>query len=284
MPDFSSKIIKKCNLSKNSLTKISVFCNMSYKFRKAIVNDIFKNIGSSRTLGQEIVKTIEENILNKRLLPGQKLPTEKELCEMFGVSRTALREALQMLSARGLIKIRKGSGIYVNDLSEIDASKNMSLFLELNFDERLALHLVHVRQIIEPENARMAARNRTEEDLMVLERNLIEFSNPNISAERHAQLDLEFHQKIADATGNPVVALIMIPVFNLMPKIKAMIVDVVKHNQIQNAMNYHEIIFNKIKAQDEAGACQAMKDHLIIAEQDTRLLIQTLNIKAKSVK
>lgn len=240
------------------------------------MNDIFKTIGSPRTLGQEIVKMIEENILNKRLLPGQKLPTEKELCEMFGVSRTALREAMQMLSARGLVSIRKGSGIYVNDFSEEDASKNMSLFLELNFDKDYALHLVHVRQIIEPENARLAARNRSEEDLLILEKNLAEFSDENISAERHAQLDLEFHQKIADATGNPVLSLITTPLFNLLPRIKAMIIEVIKHNKIQNAMNYHQLIFDKIKAQDEAGACQAMKDHLVIAEQDTRLLIQSL--------
>ncbi len=240
------------------------------------MDGIFKTIGSSRTLGQEIVQAIEENILNKRLLPGQKLPTEKELCEMFGVSRTALREALQMLSARGLVSIRKGSGIYVNDYSEEDASRNMSLFLELNFDEEYALHIVRVRQILEPESARLAARNRTEEDLLILEKNLAEFSDENISAERHAQLDLEFHQKIADATGNPVLSLIMTPLFTLMPRIKAMIVDVIKHNKVQSAMNYHQIIFDRIKAQDAEGAFQVMKEHLVIAEKDTRLLIQTL--------
>ncbi|MEZ4765121.1 MAG: GntR family transcriptional regulator [Calditrichia bacterium] len=61
------------------------------------MNDIFKTIGSPRTLSQEVVRTIEENILNKKLMPGQKLPTEKELGEMFGVSRIALREAMQVL-------------------------------------------------------------------------------------------------------------------------------------------------------------------------------------------
>ncbi|MBN2354877.1 FadR family transcriptional regulator [candidate division KSB1 bacterium] len=69
---------------------------------------------------------------------------------MFGVSRTAVREALRMLSARGLLHIRKGDGVYVNTFSTSHASKPMSLYLELQFDKDYILHLVHVRQTIEP--------------------------------------------------------------------------------------------------------------------------------------
>ena len=94
---------------------------------------LFKKIGSSKTLSQEIVENIEKHIVSKNLIAGQKLPTEKEMCEMFGVSRTALREALQMLSARELISIKKGSGIYVNELSTRMATKSMRFFLEMNF-------------------------------------------------------------------------------------------------------------------------------------------------------
>ncbi|MCB0262182.1 MAG: FadR/GntR family transcriptional regulator [Calditrichia bacterium] len=240
------------------------------------MNDIFKTIGSPRTLSQEVVRTIEENILNKKLMPGQKLPTEKELGEMFGVSRTALREAMQVLSAKGLVSIRKGSGIYVNNFSELDASKNMSLYLEINFDEDYALHLVELRQIIEPHNARLAALHHTSEDIENLEINLEEYSKANISAERHAQLDLEFHKTIADATGNPLISLLTTPLFNLMPKIKSMIVDKVRHNIIHNALNYHRNIFEEIKAGNENGAYEAMKSHLEVAMEDTRLLIEAL--------
>ncbi len=241
------------------------------------MNAIFKPIGSPLTLGQEIVKTIEENILNKRLQPGQKLPTEKELCELFGVSRTALREAMQMLSARGLVTIRKGSGIYVNDFSDLDASENMKLYLELNFDKDYALHLVHIRQTMEPENARLAARNRTDTHIEAFEANLLEYSDATIDSQRHAILDLEFHKTIAEATGNPLISLIMNPLFNLMPKIKALIVDRVKHNIIEVPLEYHQRIFECIKARDEDGAAQMMKEHLTIAEKDTMALIESLN-------
>ena len=241
---------------------------------------MFKSIGSTRTLGQEIVEMIEQNILDRKLVSGQKLPTEKELGEMFGVSRTALREALQMLSAKGLITIRKGSGIYVNDFASMDASKNLSLYLELNFDKAYALHLVHVRQIYEPEIARLAATHRTDADLDILTMNLEAFSDENISSKRHAELDLEFHSKIAAACGNPIIFLIMEPIINLMPKIKSLIFSKVRHNVIYNALDCHQKIFDQIKARNPEGAAIAMRDHLKIAEQDTLKLIEALETEA----
>ncbi|NPE31859.1 FadR family transcriptional regulator [Methanococcoides sp. SA1] len=74
---------------------------------------MFDKIGKSQTLSQEIVANIEQAIREKKFQVGEKLPTEKELCEMFGVSRTAIREALQMLSAQGLINVHKGKGSFV---------------------------------------------------------------------------------------------------------------------------------------------------------------------------
>jgi len=78
-----------------------------------MTNDVFSKIGSGLTLSQKIER--------RKLLPGTRLPTEKELCTQFAVSRTALREALRRLSARGLIDIRKGSGMYISELKIEDA-------------------------------------------------------------------------------------------------------------------------------------------------------------------
>ena len=125
---------------------------------------LFDKIGPELTLSQQVEEKIEEVILQKKILPGEKLPTENELCSMFGVSRTALREALQMLSARGLISIRKGSGIYVNLYSMEEVLKPMQLYFELNFSRDSIRHFVDIRKMIEPEVARRAAENRSEED------------------------------------------------------------------------------------------------------------------------
>src|SRR5665647_2960038 len=102
-----------------------------------MTNDMFSKIGSGLTLSQKIERRIEEAIRQKKLLPGSKLPTEKELCAQFAVSRTALREALRRLSARGLIDIRKGSGMYITELKIEDAINSLHLFYDLRFDSNL---------------------------------------------------------------------------------------------------------------------------------------------------
>ena len=87
------------------------------------MENIFHNLGNKQTLSQKIERTIENAIRDKKLPVGSKLPTEFEMCKSFGVSRTALREALRRLSARGLINIQKGSGMYVSEI-KIEVCEN----------------------------------------------------------------------------------------------------------------------------------------------------------------
>lgn len=240
------------------------------------MQDIFGKIGKPLTLSQEIAVKIEDAIRQKKLAAGQKLPSEKELGSMFAVSRTALREALQMLSARGLINVRKGDGVYVNNFSFSHASKPMSLYLELQFDKDYVLHLVHVRQMIEPSLARFAAQNRTAEDLQHFTHNLEQFLLEGQSAEQIAQLDIEFHMNIAKASKNPLFPLILEPLYSMLPKIKTLIVNHVHQTKSDNAVTYHQKIFELIRDQDEQGVFQAMADHLKVAEKDSLKLIEIL--------
>ena len=136
-----------------------------------------------------------------------------------------------------------------------------------------------IRQMMEPDICRLAARNRTEEALLDLEKNLQEFIDDEGGSDRHAQLDLEFHSKIAHASGNTILPLIMEPLFKLMPKVKALIVSHVAHIKGQDAIDYHQAIFEKIKAQDEEGAFQAMTEHLEVAKTDALKLSEILEAK-----
>ncbi|MCD4710582.1 MAG: GntR family transcriptional regulator [Bacteroidales bacterium] len=103
------------------------------------MDDIFQNIGNKLTLSQRIERTLESEIREKKLVVGSKLPTEREMCESFGVSRTALREALRRLSARGLITIQKGSGMYVSEINIEDAIKTLDLYYDLKLQSLLPL-------------------------------------------------------------------------------------------------------------------------------------------------
>jgi GntR family transcriptional repressor for pyruvate dehydrogenase complex len=241
------------------------------------VQDVFNKIGSDFTLSQVIEKKIEEAIRQKKFEPGQKLPSELELGSMFGVSRTAVREALRMLSARGLINVRKGSGIFVNALSSLHASGPMSLYLELNFEKDYIMHVVQVRQIVEPDIARLAALHRNERDITALEKNLMELAacDPN-DAMLEAELDLEFHSLIARASGNPIITVILQPLFNLMPKIKSLVIAHVE-NAKSAAVEYHRKIVDEIKLQNPEGAFEAMTQHLYIAKEHSKKLLEAIN-------
>ncbi len=222
----------------------------------------FSKIERPTTLSQVIVEDIERSIRERKLVSGQKLPTEQELCTMFSVSRTAVREALRMLSARGLITIRKRRGMFVSDMSTSHAVSTMGLFLELKFDKDYILHVFNVRRVIEPEVSRWAALNRTSEDLAILRGNLqrMEECDPE-DRDVESTLDQEFHSTITAASKNPIAPVVLEPVFSLMPKIRSMVYGNIA-NCKSSALDYHHEIFDAIEKKDPERACTVMRDHI----------------------
>ena len=185
------------------------------------MDDIFQNIGSKLTLSQRIERTLENAIREKKLVPGDKLPTEREMCESFGVSRTALREALRRLNARGLISILKGSGMYVTELNIEDAIKTLNLYYDLKFDRDLLSQIIEVRWFFEPEIARLAALKRSDENLADWKENMVEFENcdPD-NTQKEADLDNKFHLTITKSTSNPIMQVTMEPIYSLLPRMR----------------------------------------------------------------
>jgi GntR family transcriptional repressor for pyruvate dehydrogenase complex len=188
------------------------------------MEDIFGKIRISQTLSQKIERKIEEAIRQKKLIPGTKLPSEKELCESFAVSRTALREALRRLSARGLIEIRKGSGMVVSEIKIEDAINSLNLYYDLKFDTNLIAQIIEVRRLFEPEIARLAARNRNQDDLKILRDNISELEKCDPD---NTQLEVDminrFHMNLSKATGNPIVIISMEPIYSLLPRMRNLI-------------------------------------------------------------
>lgn len=218
------------------------------------MEDIFTKIGTGLTLSQKIERKIEEAIRQKKLIPGTKLPSEKELCAQFAVSRTALREALRRLSARGLIDIRKGSGIYITELKIEDAINSLHLFYDLRFNSDLILQIIEVRRLFEPEVARLAARNRTENDIKTLQKNLTELerSNPD-----NTQLEVDiinrFHMNLAKATHNPIVLISLEPVYSLLPRMRNLIYGNIEGEK-EYTMKYQEELLDALKTKDSNKA------------------------------
>jgi GntR family transcriptional regulator, transcriptional repressor for pyruvate dehydrogenase complex len=237
----------------------------------------FTKIERPVSLSQEIVSKIERSILARTLVAGQKLPTEQELCGMFSVSRTVVREAIHMLSAKGLVNVRKRSGIFVNDLSSHDAAAGVGMYLALNFDRDYILYVFNVRQAVEPQVCRWAAANRATANIWEMEKNLLKMGDclPEDRETEHV-LDQEFHQMIAAATKNPVVPLMMQPVYELMPRIRALVFAHAP-TTVSSAPEYHRRILNAIRQRDEDAAYREMQMHISLAAQQANQVIDALD-------
>lgn len=221
------------------------------------MQDLFTKIGTGLTLSQKIERKVEEAIREKKLLPGTRMPSEKELCEQFAVSRTALREALRRLSARGLIDIKKGSGIYVTELKIEDAINSLHLFYDLRFNSDLILQIIEVRRLFEPEIARLAASNRTENDVKTLQKNLTELErcNPD-NTQLEVDLINRFHMNIAKSTHNPIVLISLEPVYSLLPRMRNLIYGNIEGEK-EYTMKFQEELIKALKSKDSIKAYEA---------------------------
>lgn len=233
----------------------------------------FQKIGSDKLLSGKIEESIEVAIRKKQYKAGERLPTEGQLCKLFGVSRTVVREALRKLSARGLVVIKQGSGAYVNELSSESAIDSINLFLELTDDGSLIFDIIRARQLFEPEIAGQAALNRTAAELDELAENLEALkASAKEDIEGQTVIDIRFHSLIAKATHNNVVSLLMRPIFENMPKVKRSIfaknkLGVIPHDQ-NMVLKFHREIFEGIKNADPREASHAMLAHLKFTERN----------------
>lgn len=229
---------------------------------------MFETIHKPKSLSKHVEATIEDAIRERRLEQGEKLPSELELCEQFGVSRTAVREALRMLQARGLVTIEKGRGMFVRQVSAETVVNPMVLYLQMQHNPDGNLHIIQARQLIEPPIAAQAARSHTAADAKLLQQNyqvLCDCQN----FDQLTEVDMAFHLLLAKASGNPLIPLIMEPIQHLMPRVKHAVYEHVQ-NAKTAAVDWHGKILDAVLARDAEAAEQAMHRHLKVAEEHVR--------------
>jgi GntR family transcriptional repressor for pyruvate dehydrogenase complex len=223
----------------------------------------------SERLYEQIVQQIEQSIVTGELKIGDQLPSERELAEQFGVSRTAVREAIKALREKGLVEILVGRGTFVaNGTSDLVRD---SLNLLVKFDSAKGfLHLVEVREIMEPEIAALAATHITEEYLSAMQDAMDKMEASMGNIEEFVEADLDFHLALAEATQNPVIPALLDPIIDLMREQRILITlikGVAQHGQYN-----HKIIIEAIKRKDPAAAREAMRNHLEQIRKDFELL------------
>ena len=234
---------------------------------------MFKSLGNKESLSIKIANEIESAISSKKLKAGERLPSEFELCGQFGVSRTSVREALRMLSAKGLLSIEKGKGVFVKKVTLETVTDPLQKFLDLSIGGSTVLEVVESRRTIEPGITRLAALKRTDEDIEQIREAITEMSSYQGDPAGLAKLDMNFHMAIAKATHNHLLPTVLKPIFKLMPEIKSKIIKDVPNSR-DDANKWHLKILNAIIDKDAEKAYSTMQKHLDIALDHARMMIE----------
>lgn len=213
---------------------------------------------SKSSISDEIVNQIMGLIAKGDLKPGQRLPSERELCVRFGTGRSSLREALRCLSIVGVLNARVGEGTSV--------ALNGDKFLGKIFEWRLITeqhdiqNLAEVRVGLEGLAAANAARSGSEEDLRALEILLEKMRASQEDHKRFSALDVEFHIAIAEASGNR----LLIDMISMIRGQLARGLSRVLMLPSALPLSYkeHLKIMQKVHRRDPEGAREAMSEHL----------------------
>lgn len=222
-------------------------------------------------LHEEIVTIIQKQIMSGQIVPGSKLPTERELAENFNVNRATVREALRKLENLDLMEIRHGDGLYAKDYLDSGNLDLIKAAFNANESEEILLNILEARRYIVPQIAYVAAQRRTNTDLEELKRLVFETDFSML------EKDIKVHQTIARATHN-LLCTIGLNFFNQIFRDYGHLYFDDARN-VERSRKFHEDIYEAIKNQKAEDAYKIMKDVMIYAEEAVKASLEGKNLK-----
>lgn len=211
---------------------------------------------------QTLTELLEEAIVAKRLRPGERLASERQLAEQHGVSRPIVREVLRRLQERGLIVVQPGRGSFVRRLQPTEGHTSLDVLVRRG--DVTIRELVTARKMLESETAALAAIQHTDADAVQL-RELLEAFDASRDIASGVELDIAFHEAIAIASQNTVLQIMF---GAIRPLIRGMVLRSLTDREIRRmGAPVHHDILDAIVARDAEGAREAMLRHLRLSEE-----------------
>src|ERR1700723_2233737 len=236
---------------------------------------VYRAVRTAR-LYEQIVQQVEDSILKGQLKPGDQLPAERDLAHRFGVSRTAVREAVKTLREKGLVEAYSGRGTFVTNGTSQAMRQSLDLMIRINPQEGSA-NLAELRLVLEPEIASLAAP-RIEEQLLSTMREAVAMMDRNLNdPDAYVEADLDFHLALAEAAGNPLILSLLDSIVGVLRNQRLGIFGV--DGGPGRGQMHHKKILEAIERRDPVGAREAMQDHL---EQIRRDSLASAAIKLKT--
>lgn len=221
---------------------------------------LFKPIRLKK-LSEEIVEQIKTLITDGELKPGEKIPSERELASLLGVSRPSVREAIMVLETMGLLESRQGGGTYVRSLTDSTLGP-LSALLEDN--PQLLEELLEVRMGLECWSAYLAASRATDKEIKKIGDSVEEMASQAASGGWSSDVDSRFHYAITTATHNTMQLHVLNTIHGLfLATIEVSLTKLYSQPQyIEVLLGQHQAIYHAIADRDSDAARRAMGAHL----------------------
>ena len=214
-----------------------------------------------KRISDQVFDQLRELIFRGEFKAGEKILTERELAEAFGVSRTSVRDAINKLVVMGLLDQKQGQGTFVRS----PESQEKSILATMVESQGASISdLLEVRMGLECNAAAMAASRAVEKDFQFMEKSIEEMQKEVKSGRLGTEADASFHMAIAYATNNPLQVFIMKNFYDfLFTGIKVNLEGLYKiPSNVDTILEQHTLIYQAIRKGNPEAAHQAMKQHI----------------------
>jgi GntR family transcriptional repressor for pyruvate dehydrogenase complex len=235
---------------------------------------VFAHPVTRSRLHEEIVSSIQKQIMSGSITPGVKLPTERELAETFNVNRATVREALRKLENLDLIEIRHGDGLYAKNYLESGNLDLIKAALSADGGQGVLMNILEARRYIVPQIAYLAAQRRTAEELDEL-RNIVFESDLSIM-----EKDIRVHQLLARSTRN-LLCTLGLNFFSQIFRDYGHLYFDDEHNA-RRSQAFHREIYEAVKNQKPEEARRIMSEIMIYAEEAVKASLEGKKLKLRS--
>jgi GntR family transcriptional repressor for pyruvate dehydrogenase complex len=242
---------------------------------------VYKVVRTSR-LYEQIVQQIEESILKGTLKTGDQLPAERDLAQRFGVSRTAVREAVKALREKGLVEAYSGRGTFITDGTSQAVRQSLDLMVKIGQPEG-SQYLAELRAILEPEITALAAARAQESDMATMREAVAVMDRAGRDPDAYIEADLDFHLSLAEAAANPLILSLIDSIVGLLREQRMKIFKV--EGGPERGQFHHKRILEAIEQRDPEKAREAMRAHLDQVREDSQVSSSKLSAgKVSSTK
>jgi GntR family transcriptional repressor for pyruvate dehydrogenase complex len=244
-------------------------------------SDIFKTIDPERrlTTSEEVVSHLREMVHRGELRPGDRLPPERDLAKLLGVSRPTLRAGIRSLAAVGVLQSRQGAGTFVVKSDGPPSLDSSPLRLMASLHGFTPGEMFEARRSLEMAVAGLAAERATGDQMATMAEEIAGMYASLDEPEQFLVHDMRFHQTVAAASGNRILTSLMNMVATILFDVRSKTVK--RATDLKESAAMHRQIYRAIRERNSEAARIAMRDHLILAQKAQESEVEDASVDAQ---